>query len=393
MALCPSAQHTQDPIDLYLTMNSTLAPDAFTSMNGSAQQAFQFYIEPFPAQLVRFVLDAAIFLVGVLGNGLVCVVVIKENLLRSLAYCLIFNLAISDLGVILFSLPFAVLRTEEIRWPLGEFGCKVLYPLSDIFHGVSIASITAIAVFRYRGIISGHGISQKNAVKKAKIVIVLIWILSFILFVLPLFFVMAYGEFRGEPYCFPRFPSKLYYKLYQAETVLLTYLIPLGIILFTYLRIRGRLHESIALHSQIRRESCKHSRSRCASDRNYRALKVLAPVVIVFAVTMLPYNVFRVIDIFLDTAHFEYLLLFFKICVLCFVCNSSANPLIYALFSEEFRKAFKWHMRHCSLSRNRSRLFSISEKMTSFRRGRSFFPRTVSARKDRPSSSNSDVFV
>lgn len=382
-------------------MNSTVVPGATTSINlngsDSSQQRFQFYIEPFAAQLVRFILDAAIFVAGVLGNGLVCVVVIKENLLRSLAYCLIFNLAISDLGVILFSLPFAVLRTEDIRWPLGEFGCKVLYPLSDIFHGVSIASITAIAVFRYRGIISGHGMSQKSAIKTAKVVILLIWILSFILFVLPLFFVMAYGEHRGEEYCFPRFPSKLYYKLYQAETVVLTYLLPLGIILFTYLRIRGRLHESIALHSQIRRESCSptapHQKARYTSERNYRALKVLTPVVVVFAVTMLPYNVFRVIDIFLDTSQFEYLLLFFKICVLCFVCNSSANPLIYALFSEEFRKAFKWHVMHCSLSRNRSRLFSISEKVTSIRRGRSFFTRTSVRNKERPSSSNSDVFV
>lgn len=380
-------------------MNSSVAPDAVTTLSvngsGSGQQPFQFYIEPFPAQLIRFILDAAIFVAGVLGNGLVCVVVIKENLLRSLAYCLIFNLAISDLGVILFSLPFGVLRTEDIRWPVGEFGCKVLYPLSDIFHGVSIASITAIAVFRYRGIISGHGMSQKSAMKKAKVVIFLIWILSFVLFVLPLFFVMAYGEHRGEAYCFPKFPSKLYYKLYQAETVLLTYLLPLGIILFTYLRIRGRLHESIALHSQIRRESrspsASHGKARCASERNYKALKVLTPVVVVFAVTMLPYNVFRIIDIFLDTSRFEYLLLFFKICVLCFVCNSSANPLIYALFSEEFRKAFKWHMRHCSPSRNRSRLFSLSEKVTSIRRRRSFL---ASARnKDRPSSSNSDVFV
>lgn len=371
-------------------------------MNESATsqaQFLQFYIEPFPLQLVRFILDAAIFLFGVLGNGLVCVVIIRENLFRSLAYCLIFNLAVSDLGVIIFSLPFGVLRTEDIPWPFGEFGCKVLYPLSDIFHGVSIASITAIAVFRYRGIISGHSMSQKSAVKKAKIVILLVWFFSFILFVLPLFFVMAYGhDRRGEMYCLPRFPDVLYYKLYQAETVLLTYLLPLGIILFTYLRIRSRLHESIALHSKIRRESrsttaSPGNRTRSASNRNFKALRVLTPVVVVFAVTMLPYNVFRVIDIFLDTSRFEYLLLFFKICILFFVCNSSANPLIYALFSEEFRKAFKWHLRHCSFSKSPSRLFSFSEKVTSIRQRRSFFSRASARNKEQPSSSNSDVFV
>lgn len=384
-------------------MNSSDLPPVITGLNrngsdASNLQPFQFYIEPFAAQLVRFILDAVIFVAGVLGNSLVCVVVIKENLHRSLAYCLILNLAISDLGVLLLSLPFAVLRTEDISWPLGEFGCKVLYPLSDVFHGVSIASITAIAVFRYRGIISGHGLSQKGAMKTVKIVIALIWVLSGLLFVVPLFFVMNYVERGEEVFCYPKFPSTMFYKLYQAETVLLTYLLPLGIILFTYLRIRRRLNESIALHSQIRRESRRPAskapdRTRCASERNYKALKVLTPVVLVFFVTLLPYNVFRVVDIFQDTSQFAYLLLFFKICIVFFVCNSSANPLIYALFSEDFRKAFKWHMRHCSKSGERSRLFSLSEKVSSIRRRRSFFSRTSARHKERPSSSASDVFV
>lgn len=234
--------------------------------------------------------------------------------------------------------------------------------------------------------------------KTVRIVILLIWILSFLLFVVPLFFVMYYVEKGGEAFCYPKFPSMMLYKLYQAETVLLTYLLPLGIILFTYLRIRRRLNESIALHSQIRRESRNPAasapdRTRCASERNHRALKVLTPVVLVFFVTLLPYNVFRVVDIFQDTSQFEYLLLFFKICILFFVCNSSANPLIYALFSEDFRKAFKWHIRHCSPSGERSRLFSLSEKVTSIRRRRTFFTRTSARNRDRPSSSASDVFV
>lgn len=384
-------------------MNSSDLPAVVSTLNRSGSNAsipesFQFYIEPFAAQLVRFILDAVIFVVGVLGNGLVCVVVIKENLHRSLAYCLILNLAISDLGVLLFSLPFGVLRTEDVNLPLGEFGCTVLYPLSDVFHGVSIASITAIAVFRYRGIISGHGLSHKGAMKTVRIVILSVWVLSFLLFVVPLFFVMDYAERGGKVVCYPKFPSKMLYKLYQAETVLLTYLLPLGIILFTYLSIRRRLNESIALHSQIRRESrnpgsSTSEKTRCASERNQRALKVLTPVVLVFFVTLLPYNVFRVVDIFHDTSQFEYLLLFFKICILFFVCNSSANPLIYALFSEDFRKAFKWHMRHCSSSGEHSRKLSLSEKVTSIRRRRTFFTRSSARNKDGPSSSASDVFV
>ena len=362
-----------------------------------SDQDFRLYIEPFGAQLVRFVLDGLIFIVGVLGNGLVCVVVVKENLLRSLAYCLIFNLAISDLGVLLFSLPFAVFRLELNSWPLGAIGCRVLYPLSDIFHGASIATITAIAVFRYRGIVSGNSVGKtSSALKKAKLVILLIWLLSFVLFVVPLFFAMNYATMQGgKTYCFPTFPLDLYYKLYQAETVLLTYLLPLAVITLTYVRIRRRLRESIALHVQIRQQSGSPSsrlKRQHLSEKNYKALKVLTPVVVVFSVTMFPYNVYRVVDIFLDTSQFVYQLVFFKLCVLFFVCNSSANPLIYALFSEEFRKAFKWHIRHCSRKAS-SRFSSFSGKVNSARSHRFFFSRSSARNKDRASSSASDVFV
>lgn len=60
-------------------MNSSGFPELVTAMNSSnvsdpGGQQFLFYVEPFSLQLVRFILDAVIFVAGVLGNGLVCVV-------------------------------------------------------------------------------------------------------------------------------------------------------------------------------------------------------------------------------------------------------------------------------------------------------------------------------
>lgn len=333
---------------------------------GNGQTFTQFYKEPFGFQLARLVLEVVIFVLGVLGNVLVCTVVVREKLYRSLAYCLILNLAIADLGLLVFSLPFALLRTEDVSWPFGEFTCKVLYPVSDVFPAVSIASVTAIAVYRYRGIVTGRSsLEPRRAVKEAQIVISLIWVCSFVLFVVPLFFAMKFVEQDGRVHCFPQFTNDLYFKLYQAEAVLLTYALPLAIILFTYIAIRGRLRESIDLHSRMRKESGTSVRSQ--DDKTLKALRIISPVVLVFAITMLPYNVFRVVDIFADTSNFEYLLLFFKLCVLFFVGNSSANPLIYALVSDEFRKAFGWHIRHCSSSETEGKLFSLPERLTTFR--------------------------
>ncbi|EDO34678.1 predicted protein, partial [Nematostella vectensis] len=252
----------------------------------------------------------------------------------------VLNLAIADLGVLIFSVPFGLVRTEAISWPFGWFGCKVLYPFSDIFHGVSIASITAIAVYRYRGIVTGRSPDPHRTRKHAKLVVALVWVVSFLLLVLPLFFSMRYEKFNGDFYCFPKFSKFLYFRLYQAELLLLTYIIPLCIILFTYIKIRARLQESIQLRLQIRQQS-GFRRNDHFNEKNFKALKILTPIVVVFALTMLPYNIYRFADIFFDTSGFRYMLLFFKFCVVAFICNSSANPVIYTLISDEFRKAFK----------------------------------------------------
>lgn len=155
-----------------------------------------------------------IFVVGVFGNGLVCVVVIKENFYCFFVYCLIFNLVISDLGVFFFSFLFGVLCIEDVNLLFGEFGCIVLYFLSDVFYGVFIVSIIVIVVFCYWGIILGYGLSYKGVMKIVRIVILLVWVLLFLFFVVFLFFVMDYVERGGKVVCYLKFLSKMFYKFY-----------------------------------------------------------------------------------------------------------------------------------------------------------------------------------
>ena len=318
------------------------------SMNVTeAQTVLQYYQEPFVVLVVRLTLVSAIFLVGLLGNLLVCYVVVKDKLYRSMTYCLVLNLAIADLGLLILSLPLAMFRIEDMSWPAGQFACEVLYPVSDIFQGGSIATITAIAWFRYRGIVSGQVLEPKKAVCQAVVVIALIWPLSFLLFVVPLFFLMKFLiSPHGEVFCYPYFPSPLLLRLYNTTTLLLLYILPLGLVLFTYLRIRRRLHESINLHAQMQSERGLKNPDHVA-ELNHRALRILTPVVVVFAVTMLPFNLLRFLDVLnVSSSIFaEYILLYFKLCILFFVCNSSANPVIYPLVCDDFRRGFKRHVR------------------------------------------------
>ncbi|XP_031556968.1 galanin receptor type 1-like [Actinia tenebrosa] len=351
------------------TMNSTNASSNATHV--SSRSFHHFLQEPFGLTIGRLIIEGIIFFIGVVGNILVCVVVVRQRLTKSLAYVFILNLAIADLGILLFSFPFGLIRTEGISWPFGWFGCKVFYPLSDVFHGVSIASITVIAIYRYRGIVAGRSPNQNRAANCAKVIIFCLWVSSFLLLVVPLFFSMEFVIFQGKHYCYPKFEKWLYFAIYQMELFVITYMLPISIILFTYVKIRARLRESIRLRHQIRRQSGLLNKTDKDSfnEKNFKALRILTPVVLVFVVTMLPYNIYRVVDIFIDTSGIKYMLIFFKMCVLAFVCNSSANPVIYALISDEFRKAFKWHLRYCvSKPLNKTNMFSLAERFTSIKK-------------------------
>lgn len=345
-------------------------PSNYTNATQVPASSFnEFFKEPFALLVCRLILEGIIFFVGVVGNILVCIVVVRENLLHSIAYVFILNLAIADLGILLLSFPFGLIRTEDVSWPLGWFGCKVLYPISDVFHGVSIGSITIIALYRYRGIVSGRSPDPQRALKNARMVIASLWFLSFVFVVAPLLFSMEFIVHQGKTYCYPKFSVWLYFELYQLELFILTYILPIIIIMYTYIKIRERLRESIKLRQRIRNQSgIVISKKDAFNQRNFKALRVLAPVVVVFVVTMFPYNLYRVVEIFIDMSPVKYMLIFWKMCVLFFVCNSSANPVIYALMSGEFRKAFKWHLRYCATKpMNKTKMFSLSERYTSIK--------------------------
>lgn len=67
--------------------------------------------------------------------------------------------------------------------------------------------------------------------------------------------------------------------------------------------------------------------------------KMLAVVVVLFAVLWMPYRTLVVVNSFIDPPyHNTWFLLFCRICI---YTNSAINPIIYNLMSQKFRVAFK----------------------------------------------------
>ena len=301
------------------------------------------------ARIIILVLQIIVFLIGTVGNAFVCVVTSRRRNLKIVGNRLILNLAIADLGVLLINYPIHISKEFSISWPFGEFVCETVFPFTLIFYGVGIGCITAIALHRYRMLV--HCMKPQMNKQTVKRVLFLIWLLSFIIVVMPLFFVMKLLPIPkiGIVICEPLWPNPLSSQMYHTTIVLAFYIIPLSIIAVTYIRIRTKLTDSIRRHDSYRRSSFREKTVRRESVsrivQNRRALRLLTPVVIVFAVCMAPLHFTTIVSFFVDISGSKHVAIAARFFVLLLVTNASANPIIYSVVNSDFRRDFAQLMR------------------------------------------------
>ena len=305
-------------------------------------------------------LEVLIALFGVVGNFLVTVVICRMRKKKPTDLYLL-NLAIADLGFLLLTFPLGVIKEKlPLNWPLGEFTCLYLYPIPEIFYGSSVCCITIIAIHRYLKIVTLKlkRDSRKTSLRNSKVVIGFIWVISFFVLCLPLYFVVEYHELsNGLASCDPVWPSWdvswILPRFYVGLITVFYYILPLFLIALTYIRIGRKINYSSKFikdmkmqHSIIVADDGKVvSLSKMELQhlhQNRRIKKILTPVVAVFAVTMLPLSMLRIAFIWwpVITTQTYYKHLLFIVVVFVEI-NSSSNPLIYSLVSKDFRKRLK----------------------------------------------------
>lgn len=101
-----------------------------------------------PETYIVPVVFAIIFVIGVIGNGTLVMIFIRERSMRNITNTYLLSLAIGDLLLILTCIPFtSTLYTIEY-WPYGEGICKLSESVKDISIGVSVFTLTALSAER-----------------------------------------------------------------------------------------------------------------------------------------------------------------------------------------------------------------------------------------------------
>ncbi|RWS11319.1 neuropeptide F receptor-like protein [Dinothrombium tinctorium] len=120
-----------------------------------------------------------LIVLGATGNGLVCLAVARKPQMRTPRNVFIINLAISDLILCLFTMPFSLVEITLKYWPLGQLTCKLVAGLEATSIFVSTISITAIALDRYKVIVKPS--PEPCHPLRTLITLSLIWAIAFVL--------------------------------------------------------------------------------------------------------------------------------------------------------------------------------------------------------------------
>ncbi|KAI5187747.1 Neuromedin-U Receptor 2 [Manis pentadactyla] len=285
--------------------------DPFKKYLNSAEDYLAFLCGPprshlfFPVTAVY----ALIFAVGVVGNLLVCLVILRHQAMKTPTNYYLFSLAISDLLVLLLGMPLEVYEMwRNYPFLFGSVGCYFKTALFETVCFASILSVTTLHYFPNGSLVPG---SATCAVIKP------MWIYNFIIQV----------------------------------TSFLFYILPMTVISVLYYLMGLRLKKDQSLvadevTANIQRPSRKS------------VTKMLFVLVLVFAICWTPFHIDRLFFSFVEEWTESLAAVFNLIHVVSgvfFYLSSAVNPIIYNVLSRRFRAAFwnvispsrkQWHSQH-----------------------------------------------
>ncbi|CAN2390612.1 Belongs to the G-protein coupled receptor 1 family [Pristimantis euphronides] len=287
---------------------------------------------------------AIIFLVGVSGNLLVCLVILKHHNMRTPTNYYLFSLAVSDLLVLLLGMPLEVYEMwSNYPFLFGAWGCYFKTVLFETVCFASILSVTTVSVERYVAIMHPFQAKLKSTRKRALRILITLWIFS-ILFSIP--YTSTHGILLqyfpngsivpDSATCTVVQPLWIYNCIIQV-TSLLFYILPMGLISVLYCLMGIK----VSNHHVIMRANMMHTRIKNNIPKNIRKAVVL---VMVFAICWAPFHVDRLFFSFVVVWTEPLANVFNLIHVISavfFYLSSAVNPLIYNLLSRRFRSAFR----------------------------------------------------
>ena len=276
-----------------------------------------------------------IFIFALIGNIVVIYIVCTVNHMRSSTNTLIANMAVADLLMTIdipYILKFFYVRDKWFGTFMGTVLCKFFHSAQVGSLIASVFSLVAISLDRSFAILFPmKTVMTRNVVRFA---IAMVW-LGALAFSLPVMVASKTAQLEGTNFL----SCAEFWATTSANTFFLVliiggYIIPLIIIAFVYSLAGIRLwSRQLPGHRNLVSNKKAQSSSR-------RATAMLITVVIVFALSWLPFQALEMLRQF-NRPLYKSLPIEFLFTTPWFgYANSAINPILYVIFSENYRQEF-----------------------------------------------------
>ncbi|XP_078357113.1 neuropeptide FF receptor 2-like [Oculina patagonica] len=274
-------------------------------------------------QVIQLSLYVTVIIVGSLGNLLVCLAIYLQKRRKPNEF-FILNLALTDLGASIFSIPLDLTELLTGKFLLGPSMCHVVYPIQTMLMGTSVLTLLCLSVERHRAIVTP--LKPRIQVKTAFVMISATWLVSMAA-VAPYASIL---HLEGDQ-CREKWPREIFVKSFTMSVFLLLYFIPLLVITANYVSVMQKLSCELKrlqhLFSGRNHSLCKHVKKR--AEQNIKVVKVFVTAVVVFAICLLPNHVLWLWHDFGQGKNFKYFNEVVVFCNIMVYINSAINPFIF----------------------------------------------------------------
>lgn len=339
-------------------------------------------------QISVSVLLAIVTLATLLSNAFVIATIFLTRKLHTPANFLIGSLAVTDMLVSILVMPISIVYTVSKTWSLGQIVCDIWLSSDITFCTASILHLCVIALDRYWAITDALEYSKRRTMRRAAVMVAVVWVISISISMPPLFWrqAKAHEELTECRVNTDQISYTLYstFGAFYVPTVLL-------IILYgrIYVAARSRIFKTpsysgkrfttaqliqtsagsslCSLNSASNQEAHLHSgsagggggagsplfvnsvkvkladnvleRKRLCAARERKATKTLGIILGAFIICWLPFFVDTLVLAICKECWFDPLL--FDAFTWLGYLNSLINPVIYTVFNDDFKQAFQ----------------------------------------------------
>ncbi|XP_037045815.1 neuropeptide Y receptor type 1-like isoform X2 [Bradysia coprophila] len=324
--------------DLAITYNAS-------NSSNTNMMAEDLYEVPVGLIILMSVCYGTISLLAVIGNSLVIWIIATTKSMQTVTNFFISNLALADVVIGVFCIPFQFQAALLQRWNLPEFMCSFCPFIQMISLNVSIFTLTAIAIDRHRAIM--NPLRAKPTKYVSKLIISGIWFVS-IIFSIPIAVALrvtvvleerTFNDGRivqyQKPFCDNTVLDPWLMRHYRYFLVFFQYMIPVCLITFIYVRMAIRLGSKTPGNAQ-------NSRDVSLMRNKKRVIKMLIIVVLLFGICWCPLQVYHILQVTWECVNeYKYINIVWFCSDWLAMSNSCYNPFIYGIYNDKFKRELK----------------------------------------------------